>query len=37
MIPVKRRKGKAVVSVMLFWIVGFAALGWLVVKIAQRM
>jgi hypothetical protein len=28
-------RGKAVVSVMLFWGVGFAALGWLVFKIAE--
>jgi len=26
-----------VVSVVLFWGVGFAALGWLVFKIAERM
>jgi hypothetical protein len=30
-------KGNAVVAVMLFWGVGFAALGWLVFKIAERM
>jgi hypothetical protein len=35
MVHVKR--GKAVVSVILFWGVGFAALGWLVFKIAERM
>jgi hypothetical protein len=29
--------GKAVVSVDLFWGFGFAALGWLVFKIAERM
>ena len=32
-----KRKGKAVDSVVLFWGVGFAALGWLVFKIAQLM
>jgi hypothetical protein len=32
-----KKKGKAVVSVILFWSVGFAALGWLVFKIAQLM
>jgi hypothetical protein len=32
-----KKKGKAVVSVILFWGVGFAALGWLVFKIAERM
>ena len=31
------KKGKAVVAVMLLWGVGFAALGWLVFKIAERM
>jgi hypothetical protein len=30
-------KGKAVVSVMLFWVVGFSALGWFFFKIAERM
>lgn len=28
---------EAMVSVVLFWGVGFAALGWLVFKIAERM
>lgn len=32
-----KKKGKAVGSVILFWGVGFAALGWLVFKIAQLM
>jgi hypothetical protein len=32
-----KKKGKAVDSVILFWGVGFAALGWLVFKIAQLM
>jgi hypothetical protein len=36
MYPVKRR-GRQVDSVVLFWGVGFAALGWLVFKIAQLM
>jgi hypothetical protein len=31
------KREKAVVSVVLFWGVGFAALGWLVFKIAERM
>ncbi len=35
--PCRKRKGKTVLSVMLFWCVGFAALGWLVFKIAERM
>ena len=30
-------KGNAVVSIVLFWSVGFAALGWLVFKIAELM
>jgi hypothetical protein len=34
--PCKKQE-KAVVSVMLFWGVGFATLGWLVFKIAERM
>jgi hypothetical protein len=33
----KKQKGNAVVSVVLFWGVGFAAIGWLVFKIAERM
>ena len=33
--PVKRIS--AMVTVMLFWGLGFAALGWLVFKIAERM
>jgi hypothetical protein len=33
--PVKRVK--AMVAVMLFWGLSFAALGWLVFKIAERM
>jgi hypothetical protein len=32
-----KKKGKAVVAVILFWGVGFAVLGWLVFKIAERM
>ena len=32
-----KKKGKAVDSVVLFWGVGFAALGWLMFKIAQLM
>jgi hypothetical protein len=28
---------RAVVSVMLFWGVGFAVLGWLVFKVGERM
>ena len=35
--PCKKQKGKAMVSVMLFWGVSFAALGWLVFKISERM
>jgi hypothetical protein len=34
--PVKM-EGRAMVSVMLFWGLSFAALGWLVFKIAERM
>ena len=34
--PVKSRV-KAMVAVMLFWGLSFAALGWLVFKIAERM
>jgi len=30
-------KGKQVASVILFWGAGFAALAWLVFKIAERM
>jgi hypothetical protein len=30
-------EGLAMVSVMLFWGLSFAALGWLVFKIAERM
>jgi hypothetical protein len=30
-------KEEAVVSGILFWVVGFAALGWLAFKIAERM
>jgi len=33
----EKQKGKPVVSVMLLYGVGFAALGWLVFKIAERM
>jgi hypothetical protein len=36
MAHVKKRR-KAVLSVILFWSAGFAALGWLVFKIAERM
>jgi hypothetical protein len=32
-----KKSEKAMASVMLFWGVGFATLGWLVFKIAQRM
>jgi len=32
-----KKEGKAVASVILFWSVGFAALGWLAFKIAQLM
>ena len=35
--PVKSRGSKAMVVVMLFWGLSFAALGWLVFKIAERM
>jgi hypothetical protein len=31
------KEGAAVVSGILFWVVGFAALGWLAFKIAERM
>jgi hypothetical protein len=33
----KKQIGKARMSLMLFWGVGFAAFGWLVFKIADRM
>ena len=33
----EKQKGKAMVSVVLFWGVGFTALGWLIFKIAERM
>jgi hypothetical protein len=33
----KKQKEKARMSLMLFWGVGFAAFGWLVFKIAERM
>jgi hypothetical protein len=34
---VKPEKGRAVIAVSLFWLFGFALLGWLIFKIAERM
>jgi hypothetical protein len=34
---VKSGKGEAVIAVSLFWLFGFALLGWLIFKIAERM
>jgi hypothetical protein len=34
---VKPGRGRAVIVMSLFWLFGFALLGWLIFKIAERM